>query len=358
MLLPLVAFSVLACPAWFGLRVSESIASTAVVSACALAAMAAAVPWSPDAILAGDWLARVFAALTSVLGGLIGVFARRYLHRDPGYLRFYLLLALFVAAVELVVLAHGLEHVLIGWEVCGLTSALLIAFFHQRRGPVAHGLRAFATYRLCDIALVLAVALPGASASVTGVLLLIAAMGKSAQFPVGGWLPRAMEGPTPSSAIFYGAISVSLGPYLLLHTRPLWDASTVAHVAIVAVGAVTAIHATIVRRVRTDIKSVLAYASMTQVALVFVEVGMGWTVVAVVHLVTHALTRTVQILRSPSLLHDHHRLEQRGLLRETGRVFGMLPAPARAWLYRFALESWYVDGLLGRVRDGARRWSR
>ncbi|MGW5052606.1 proton-conducting transporter transmembrane domain-containing protein [Actinokineospora sp. NPDC004072] len=339
-LAPLVGFGGLAIPAWFGVRLGEGVVSWVTVGGCATALLAAP--------FAGTWLERSFTALVALLGGLIAVFSRRYLHRDPGFLRFHLLLALFVAAAELVVGGRGLRQTLIGWEVCGLASALLIAFFHQRRGPLEHGLRAFVAYRLSDIGLVLALVLPNASAPLVGALLLLAAMGKSAQFPFGGWLPRAMEGPTPSSAVFYGAISVSLGPYLLLHTMPLWDESTFAHAAIIAVGVLTAVHATVVARVQTDIKSALAYASMTQVALVFVEVGAGWTVLAAIHLAAHALLRTGQFLRSPSLLHDHRLLEQdlARPLPPAGRVFTALPEPARLRVYRFALERGYTDGLL------------
>ncbi|UVS81413.1 proton-conducting transporter membrane subunit [Actinokineospora sp. UTMC 2448] len=338
-LAPFVGFAGMGVAAWFGARLPERLVSWVTVSGC----MAAV----PGAWFAEGWLERSFVVLVGVLGALIGMFSRRYLHREPGFLRFHLLLCLFVAAAEVVVVAHDLRQTLVGWEVCGLASALLIAFFHQRRGPLDHGLRAFCVYRLCDIGLVLLVTLPHAPAPVAGGLVLLAAIGKSAQFPLGGWLPRAMEGPTPSSAIFYGAISVSLGPYLLLHTRPLWDASTLAHAAIITVGVLTALHATVIARVQTDIKSALAYASMTQVALVFIEVGLGWTVLAAVHLAAHAVLRTGQFLRSPSLLHDHHLLEQdlAGPLPPTGRFFTALPEPARIHLYRYGIARGHTDTL-------------
>ncbi|WP_329084833.1 MULTISPECIES: proton-conducting transporter transmembrane domain-containing protein [unclassified Streptosporangium] len=326
-------------------------------------------------VLVGDRLSLPFAALTALLVGLVGVFSRRYLHREPGYLRFYLLLALFGTGVEIVALAGGLELAFVGWELAGLASALLIAFFHERRKPVEHALRAFLTYRACDVGLPAAVVwlhrttggstvtgvlhdggwagfeapAAGGDAALIGILLLWAAMGKAAQVPLGGWLPRAMEGPTPSSALFYGAISVSLGPYLLLRTESVWAQAPAARTAIVAVGALTAVHVTLSGRVQTDIKSALAYASMTQIGMIMAEIGLGLRYLALAHLVAHAASRSAQILRSPSLIHDHHHLERLtgGPLPRTGRHLDRLvPRAAQAWLYRYALERGYFDAWL------------
>lgn len=324
--------------------------------------------------LIADRLSIPFATFSAVLLGLVASFSRRYLHREPGFARFYLLLAIFGAAVQFVVLAGSLDLVFLGWELVGLTSALLIAFFHERRGPVRHGLRAFVTYRLCDIGLLAAaVALhfmvgtsdvgppstgpwagfvvppTPAGATLVGLLILWASMGKAAQLPLSGWLPRAMEGPTPSSAVFYGALSIHLGPYLLLRAEPILRASGLAAGAVVAVGALTALHATFVGRTQSDIKSALAYASMTQVGLIYVEIGLGLGYLAVAHIVGHAAIRTLQILRSPSLLHDHHHLEQamgRQLPRTGGHLERLVPSSLQPWLYRVALERGGFDSFL------------
>jgi NADH-quinone oxidoreductase subunit L len=324
--------------------------------------------------LIADHLSIPFATFSATLLGLVAAFSRRYLHREPGFARFYLLLAVFGTAVEFVVLAGSLDLVFVGWELVGLTSALLIAFFHERRGPVEHGLRAFVTYRLCDIGLLAAgVALhymvgtsdvvPNATgrwagfvvpdtvlgATVVGLLLLWASMGKAAQVPLSGWLPRAMEGPTPSSAVFYGALSIHLGPYLLLRAASILEFSGWAAGAVVAVGSLTALHATFVGRTQSDIKSALAYASMTQVGLIYVEIGLGFHHLAVAHIVGHAAIRTLQILRSPSLLHDHHHLEQamgRQLPRTGGHLERLVPRGLQPWLYRVALERGGFDAFL------------
>ncbi len=323
-------------------------------------------------LVAGS-LSLPFALFSAALVGLIGAFSRRYLHKEPGYFRFYFLLALFCAGVELVVLAGSLDLLFIGWETVGLSSALLIAFFHERREPVDNALRTLLTYRACDIGLLAAAVwihhaggslqmTPDAglaflgftvpetlSATAVGLLLLWAVIGKSAQLPVGGWLPRAMEGPTPSSAIFYGAISIHLGPYLLLRAAPILESSHIFAGAVIAVGALTALHATFVGRVQTDIKSALAYASMTQVGIIFVEIGCGWRYLALAHIVGHAALRSLQILRSPNLLHDHHHLEQamaRELPRTGAHLERLIPRAFQPWLYRHALERGYFDDLL------------
>jgi NADH:ubiquinone oxidoreductase subunit 5 (subunit L)/multisubunit Na+/H+ antiporter MnhA subunit len=283
-------------------------------------------------------------------------------------------LTLFGTGVELVTLADSLDMIFFGWELVGITSALLIAFFDERAGPVKHGLRAFITYRACDVGLLAAAVWLHHTASsadlvtttdglwaglttpadvtattVVGLLLCWAAMGKGAQVPFGGWLPRAMEGPTPSSAIFYGAISIHLGPYLLLRAAPILEQAPVAAGAVVIVGALTAAHATFVGRVQTDIKSALAYASMTQVGIIFVEIGLGFRFLAIAHIVGHACIRTLQLLRAPSLLHDHHHLESAvgsHLPRTGGHLERMVPSAIAPWLYRLALERGYFDSLL------------
>lgn len=327
-----------------------------------------------DLLLKGDLLSIPFAMISLILVGLIGAFSRRYLHREPGYFRFYFLLSLFGAGVELLVLAGSLDLVFMGWEVVGLTSALLIAFFHERKNPVLHGLRAFITYRICDVGLLGATVwthhllhrtemiadpkglwagfpVPAAGGSVLaiGFFLIVSTLGKSAQVPLGGWLPRAMEGPTPSSAIFYGAISIHLGPYLLLRSAPLLEQSTTLRVAVIAIGALTALHGSFVGRVQSDIKSALAYGSMTQVGVIFVEIGLGFHRLALLHLLSHAILRSFQILRSPSLLHDYNRLEETvgDVLPHTGGHWErFVPRRLQPWLYRHALERGYFDSIL------------
>lgn len=321
-----------------------------------------------------DRISAPLSAMSSILCGTVGVFSQRYLHREPGFQRFYFLLMLFTFAVQATLLAGSLDVVFIGWELVGLCSALLIAFFHDRRKPVEHGIRAFFTYRLCDIGLLSAVVwvhhtmgttdflpnerlgafgLPtptsGADLTLIGLFVLFAAMGKGGQAPLGGWLPRAMEGPTPSSAIFYGAISIHLAPFLLLRAAPVLNASPIATIALIGVGTITAIHGTLVGRVQSDVKSLLAYASMTQVGVILVEIGLGLYTVALVHLMGHACIRSLQILTSPNVLQDHQSREQTlgaPVPRTGGHLERLVPKATQAWLYRHALERGYFDAIL------------
>jgi NAD(P)H-quinone oxidoreductase subunit 5 len=164
-----------------------------------------------------------------------------------------------------------------------------------------------------------------------------------------------MEGPTPSSAIFYGALSIHAGAYVLLRCEALLDAAPLARICLVVIGAFTAIHAALVGRVQTDLKSMLAYASMTQAGIIFVEIGLGFRVVALVHIVSHAILRSLQILRSPSALHDRHELEA-ALGGHPGAaswsVVRMLPEGMQSWLYRVALDRGFEEMVLSRFVIG------
>lgn len=322
-----------------------------------------------------DRLSIPFTLLCYLLCGTVGAFASRYLHREGGFNRFYVGYALFLLGIVVTSLAGTIEVLFAGWEMVGLSSALLVAFYHERDAPVENGLRIWAIYRLADAAfLVAAVALhrlsgggdfaalmghglwPYGEAALTsgqalgiGLLLLMAAAGKSALVPFSGWLPRAMEGPTPSSAIFYGALSVHLGAYLLLRVSPLLDASPALAWSVVALGATTALHATLTARVQTDIKCALAYASLTQVGIIIVEIGLGLRYLALIHIIGHASMRTLQFLRAPTLLHDYRTLEDAiggPLEAPRGWWHSLLPAGGQLWVYRLGLERGYLDGLI------------
>lgn len=323
-----------------------------------------------------DRLSWPLMMLATILVGIVGVFSVRYLHRDRGFFRFFLLLHLFACGYLLVFSAGSLDLLLGGWELVGITSVLLIAFFDERREPVRNAIRVFAFYRIADLGLLLGIfflhslahtaeahdlfigswpnqttPVSGSAATLIGLLLLVAAAGKSAQAPFSGWLPRAMEGPTPSSAIFYGAISVHLGAYLLLRAEPILQASPWASAAVGAVGLVTAVLATLVHRVSIDAKTSLAYAAMAQVGIIFIEIALGLPQLALAHILGHAVVRAAQFLRAPSMLHDYHRVHAAagGHLGKTGAHYeGLLPLSLRTWLYNLGVERGYYDALLDR----------
>lgn len=322
-----------------------------------------------------DRLSVPMAVLSLVLCGTIGAFASKYMHREPGYNRFFALYAVFVLGMVVTSLADTIETLFAGWELVGLSSALLVTFFQNRPAPARNGFRVWVVYRVSDAALLLAAVVmhhmrgegdfdkllgarswPEGHTDVTalqslavGGLLLVAAAGKSALVPFSGWLPRAMEGPTPSSAVFYGALSVHLGAYLLLRISPLIEASPGLAVAVVVLGLVTAAYAYLAGSVQTDIKSALSFASLTQVGLIVAEIGIGWRYVPLVHLLGHACLRTLQFIRAPTLLQDYRVLENAigGRLAHSAAWWGRLSASSRGrWLYRFALERGYLDAIL------------
>jgi NADH-quinone oxidoreductase subunit L len=322
-----------------------------------------------------DRLSVPFVILSYVLSGTIGAFASQYLHREPGFNRFFVLYAIFVLGMIVTALAGTIETLFAGWELVGLSSALLVAFYQERPAPPRNGLWIWIVYRVSDAALLLAAvamhhlrgegdfdqllgsgawpyehsSLAPQQALLVGSLLLVAAAGKSGLVPFSGWLPRAMEGPTPSSAVFYGALSVHLGAFLLLRVSPLLDLSISLSVAVVSLGMLTAIYAHLAASVQTDIKSALSFASLVQVGIIVAEIGLGFRYLPLFHLLGHACLRTLQFVRAPTLLKDYRMLENAigGHLPRDITPLGRLGiAHYRIWLYRWALERGYLDSLL------------
>jgi NADH-quinone oxidoreductase subunit L len=317
-----------------------------------------------------------FAALSAAIAGIVSAFSNRYLHREPGYNRYFVLLALFVTGMLLVALAGNVAVLFIGWEFVGLSSALLVAFFLERPAPVSNALRVFAIYRISDAALLSAavllrhiagtdslsllfggarpaatVDLAGANATIIAVLLIVAVAGKSALLPFSSWLPRAMEGPTPSSAVYYGSLSIHAGCFLLLRSAPLLEQAPAARLLAGGLGAATAIFAAVTTRVQSDVKSSLAYAALTQVGIIVVEISIGWYTIAFVHLVGHACFRLLQFLTAPNVLHDLHGMEDaigNRPSRSRGYLEAMTSDRLKRGLFLIALERGFLDSLLDR----------
>jgi NADH-quinone oxidoreductase subunit L len=271
-----------------------------------------------------DFLNIWFVVMATILSNIVGVFSQHYLHRDSGFYRFFFLIVLFLNGVLVVFMASDFQGLFIGWELVGITSALLISFFTARRETIDNALHAFWAYRVCDIGLLcgaalLAAHLPGDTFGLglhvkkplvgdlyylVPFLFLFSAMGKSAQYPYSSWLPRAMEGPTSSSAIFYGGLSIHAGVYLLLRLRLQYDVPESMLWATGIVGAVSCIYGVLLSQVQSDVKSALAYASLSQVGIMFVEISLGWYYIATVHCIGHAFLRTYQILKCSSIIHQ------------------------------------------------------
>lgn len=326
-----------------------------------------------------DRLSVPFAILSYALVGTIGAFASRYLHRESGYHRFFLLNAVFLLGMIVASVASTIETLFLGWELVGLSSALLVAYFHERTAPVINGQRVWSVYRVSDAAFLLAalamhhlkgegnfavlmgqgdwpdvhfaksVEWSSGEALFVGLLLLVAVAGKSGLIPFSGWLPRAMEGPTPSSAIFYGALSVHLGAFLLLRISPILDQSLILSATVVVLGLSTAVLAALAGRVQADVKSALAFASLTQVGIITAEIGFGLRYIALVHIIGHACLRTLQLVRAPNLLHDYHTLENAigaHLPKQPGLLERLVRDRSRLGLYRLSLERGYLDSLI------------
>lgn len=325
-----------------------------------------------------DRLSIPFVILACVLCGVVGAFTRRYLHREEGYARFFLMYSAFFFGIIVSSLAGTIETLFLGWEMVGLSSALLVAYFHDRENPVVNGQRVWSIYRLSDAAFLVAAitmhhmtgegdfgglmsnqiwpegtsAISAHQALVVGTLLVIAAAGKSALFPFSGWLPRAMEGPTPSSAIFYGALSVHLGAYLLLRVSPLIETSLVLQSLVVSLGLISALSGALMSRVQSDVKVSLSYASLTQVGIIVVEIGLGLRYLALIHIVGHACLRTMQLLRAPTLLRDYYELENQiggRLQQKSPGYLSYLPENIQNWLYRFGYDRGFMDTALDRL---------
>ncbi|MBM4070449.1 MAG: oxidoreductase [Planctomycetes bacterium] len=398
---PTTLLALLGAAALLGWRLSERVITRCVHAAVGsglLAALAVLIIMLADGsrhvdVQIGDWvkiphyhfsvsfvfdrLSVPLAILSFVLSGTIAAFAARYLHREGGFNRFFTLYALFLLGMVAASLAGTIETLFAGWELVGLSSALLVGYYQDRPAPARNGIWVWVIYRVSDAALLLAAVVlhhltgegdfaqlcghgpwPGGTASLTagqalivGLLLLLAAAGKSGLAPFSGWLPRAMEGPTPSSAIFYGALSVHLGAFLLLRVSPILECSMWLSAAIVILGLTTAVLAVLVGRVQTDIKSALCYASLVQVGIIVAEIGLGFRYLALVHLLGHACLRTLQFLRAPTLLHDH--LQQVNAIgadalgsASDGQTTRLRSSRLHLWLYRFALERAYFDALL------------
>jgi len=315
-----------------------------------------------------------FQLLIGVLTGLVLMFSQRYMHRENGYIRFFASLFLFVGGISLVALAATIDVLFAGWEIVGISSFLLIGFYRIRLQPGRNSLRAYAIYRFCDVGLFLGAwlfhklgseyfflqyadrALDPGFVSLNlwffvtiGILIVLAAMGKSAQYPFSFWVPRAMEGPTPSSAIFYGALSIHAGVYLLIRMYPLWRAVPAIPWAVGAIGLLTALSASISLKTQSNIKGQIGYASVAQVGLMFFELALGLREVAMVHFLGNAILRCYQLLASPSVMVLYLRQQAEGAVLSSGfsgYFTRYLSEKMRYYFFAFSFSEGYAEQIV------------
>ncbi len=314
-----------------------------------------------------DEITAVFSIVGSLLFFLVATFSKYYMHRDAGYKRFFLTILLFATAYNFIILAGNFETLFIGWEIKGVCSFILIAFYRNRYLPVKNGFKAISYYRISDVALMLAmwmmhhlthqnITFPqlgeakaiavntgqtGMAIFIVCMIILPAAI-KSAQMPFTTWLPRAMEGPTASSAIFYGSVSVHIGVFLLLRTHPFWEDMLWAKISIIVIGGLTAIIGTMIARVQPTVKTQIAYSSAAQIGLMFIEVALGFHWLVLIHFAGNAFLRTYQLLVSPSVLNYlvHHQYFH--YIAPTQKPVSRLGAT----IYMLGVKEWNLDSLL------------
>jgi len=302
-----------------------------------------------------DGLGLAMTHLVALLALLTLRFSVNYLHREGGYQRFFMVMSLFSGAMLLIVMAGNALLTFVGWELAGVSSYLLIAYAFERPAASANATRAFVANRVGDAGFLLAIVLSlfwTSSAEWPDVLgciahvdpldasliaggFLLAAVAKSAQVPFAPWIARALEGPTPSSAIFYGALMVHAGVFLVIRLQPLLEQLPQLMWLVALVGAATALYGFIGGLVQSDVKSALVFSTTAQVGLMFLACGLGWFQLAAWHLVLHAIWRAYQFLSAPGFMHL--------MSRRTRPVPRWLQR--QRWLYTAALQRFWLEQL-------------
>lgn len=272
-----------------------------------------------------DPLAAIFVLLITGVGFLIHVYAVGYMSHDPGRRLFFGYFNLFVAAMLMLVLANNYVMLYLGWEGVGLASYLLISFWYTKPSAATAGKKAFLMNRVGDVGMAIAIFLMFAtlgtvsyagvfsgigqlgsgSVLAIGLLLLLGACSKSGQFPLQAWLPDAMEGPTPVSALIHAATMVTAGVYLIARSAPIFNANSTAQTFVVAIGAFTLLIGAIIGCAKDDIKRVLAYSTVSQIGYMFLGVGLGGGAyaLALIHLLAHGFFKAGMFLGAGSVMH-------------------------------------------------------
>jgi len=318
------------------------------------------IPADTFQVAAGFFVDNLTACLLIVvltIGLLVHVYSIGYMSHDPGYWRFFAYLNLFMVSMLLLVLADSFLVVFVAWELVGLSSYLLIGFWKHKRSAALAAKKAFIVNRVGDVGFALgimaifvdtlalghgtlkigdAIAVltsPGASLPIpipmVALLVLAGAMGKSAQFPLHVWLPDAMEGPTPVSALIHAATMVNAGVYLVARTIPIFASAPQTMVVVAAIGIFTAILAASIAMTQTDIKRVLAYSTLSQLGYMFAALGVGAFGAAIFHLMTHGFFKGLLFLGSGSVIHAVHEEQD---MRRMGGLAKKIPHTYRTML--------------------------
>ena len=325
--------------------------------------------FSVDVSALVDPLSAVMMLVVTVVSFLIFVYSNGYMAHDHGFYRFFTWLSLFVFAMLILVMADNYLLLFVGWEGVGLCSYLLIGYWFERPEPYFAAKKAFVMNRIGDwgytIGIIVIFLVFGSlnfgdvfrrldeSAPEQGVLTLICvalffgATGKSAQLPLHSWLPDAMEGPTPVSALIHAATMVTAGVYLVARSTPLFTAAGSALTLVAVVGTLTAIFAATIALVQVDIKRVMAYSTVSQLGYMFLALGVGAPIAAIFHLATHAFFKALLFLGSGSVIHAMDNVQD---MRRYGGLRRKLP-----WTYWTML---IAGGALSAIPPLAGFWSK
>lgn len=315
----------------------------------------------------------IFLFMGLIIGLIVLRFSQFYMHRDEGFKRFFIQVLLFLFGYTIVSLSGNLETLFIGWEIVGITSFLLISFYRSRFLPVKNAMKVISLYRLGDLFLILAMWLihhlwkgnisfeDWENQLAIGKLyqeypwgltlvmffIFVAVSVKSGLLPFSSWVPRAMEGPSSSSALFYGALSLHLGIFLLIRAEPIWIQMPGFRVFMSTMGIITALVTNSIARYQPTVKTQIAYASIAQIGLIVVELSLGFTYLAIFHMIGNSFLRSFQLLVSPSVLG----------YKVHGQLFN--PAPSRVgtsskWrntlymlsIMEFNLDRWQYTNLM------------
>ncbi|MBW3627332.1 MAG: NADH-quinone oxidoreductase subunit L [Actinobacteria bacterium] len=299
-----------------------------------------------------DPLSMAMVLFVTGVGALIHLYSIGYMHGDPRFHTFFLYLNLFAFSMLMLVLGDNLLITFLGWEGVGACSYLLVSFWFERNSAAVAGKKAFVTNRVGDWGFMVAIfltfaslgtltyageegflenagALPEATALGIALLLFVGAAGKSAQLPLYVWLPDAMEGPTPVSALIHAATMVTAGVYLMARVNPLLDAAPAALTVISVIGAATALFAATCAVAQRDIKKVLAYSTVSQLGYMFLAIGVGAYVAAIFHMITHAFFKALLFLGAGSVIHGLHDEQD---MRRMGGLRKLMPITAGTFI--------------------------
>ncbi|MDP9451887.1 MAG: NADH-quinone oxidoreductase subunit L [Actinomycetota bacterium] len=299
-----------------------------------------------------DPLSITMVLFVTGVGSLIHLYSIGYMHGDPRFHTFFVYLNLFAFSMLMLVLGDNLLVTFLGWEGVGVCSYFLVSFWFERRSAAVAGKKAFVTNRVGDWGFLVAMfltfsslgtltyageegilenvgSLSGTTALAIALLLFVGAAGKSAQLPLYVWLPDAMEGPTPVSALIHAATMVTSGVYLMARMNPLLDVAGEALTVIAIVGAATALFAATCAVAQRDIKKVLAYSTVSQLGYMFLAVGVGAYVAAIFHMITHAFFKALLFLGAGSVIHGMHDEQD---MRRMGALRRLMPVTAATFI--------------------------